>query len=162
MCDIDEMDEKALIEMVSEDGFMLEFVKNQTDNISLAAVRNNWHALEFVKNQTRDVILEAIYQCGLALGYVRDQSEELCIEAVRSHFEALDLVENQSRDVCLEALRVHGGWCIVYIKEPTTELWELAIRDDPGVFSKVPEDHEQYLHLKQLFLSRSLELSNET
>ncbi len=46
--DADE-DEKEALEQVTQDGFALEYVKKQTPEICLAAVKENSIAIQFVK-----------------------------------------------------------------------------------------------------------------
>ena len=48
-------DEKQCLEAVREDGRALKFVKNQTDEIVDAAIRNNLEALRFVKVEQLEV-----------------------------------------------------------------------------------------------------------
>ena len=50
------------------------YVKKQTPEIYLAAVKQNGYALEYVKEQTEDICLEAVKQNGYALRYVKDLS----------------------------------------------------------------------------------------
>ena len=40
---------------VTQDGWALEYVEEQTHEICLAAVQQNGYALEFVKDQTREI-----------------------------------------------------------------------------------------------------------
>ena len=48
----------------------LKFVKNQTEEICLEAIRNIGWALKFVKNQTEEICFEAATNRGTALRYV--------------------------------------------------------------------------------------------
>ena len=50
------------------------YVKKQTPEICLAAVKRNGYALAFVKEQTKEICLEAVKQNGYALRYVKDLS----------------------------------------------------------------------------------------
>jgi len=54
---------RNVIEIMDKDGLSLEFVKVQTENICIAAIKNNWKALQFVKNQTNKLYLY-VYQNG--------------------------------------------------------------------------------------------------
>ena len=65
--------EKYCLEAVKQDGYTLQFVKNQTEEICLEAVRNDAYALKYVKNQTEKVCLEAVKQNGYALKYIDNQ-----------------------------------------------------------------------------------------
>ena len=54
-----------------ERGEVLQFVKNQTPEICLTAVKQNGEALKYVKNQTSEISLEVVKQNGMALRSVR-------------------------------------------------------------------------------------------
>jgi hypothetical protein len=48
----------------------LQYVKDQTPEICLEAVKQDGHALQYVKDQTPEICLEAVKQDGHALQYV--------------------------------------------------------------------------------------------
>ena len=56
---------------------------------ALEAVKRNGFALQFVMDQTEEICLEAVKQNGLALKYVQNQTEAICIEAVKEDGDAL-------------------------------------------------------------------------
>jgi len=62
---------------VKENGYVLQFVKNQTPEIYLEAVKKDGYALQFVKNQTPEICLAAIKKDGYALQFVKKQTPEL-------------------------------------------------------------------------------------
>jgi hypothetical protein len=51
---------KNVIEIMNKDGLSLEFVKKQTEDVCIAAIKNNWKALRFVKNQTNNICFLAL------------------------------------------------------------------------------------------------------
>ena len=57
------------LESVKEDGYNLQYVKNQTEEICLAAVKQNGWTLKNVKNQTEQVCLEAAKNSSGPLGH---------------------------------------------------------------------------------------------
>src|SRR5574344_1664027 len=65
---------KYCLEAVKQNGYALEYVKEQTPVICLESVRQNGYALEYVKEQTHDICLEAIKDNGLALRWVKEQT----------------------------------------------------------------------------------------
>jgi hypothetical protein len=93
------------LHIVSCNGLLLKFAKEQTEEICLEAVKNNGLALEFVENQTEEICLEAVKNNGLALEFVENQTEELCLEAVKNNGFAILQVENKTRQICLEAIK---------------------------------------------------------
>ena len=56
----------------------LEYVKEQTPEICLEAVRRNGRVLRYVKEQTSEICLEAVKQNGYALNFVKEQTPEIC------------------------------------------------------------------------------------
>ena len=50
----------------------------------LALVKHNGYALQLVTNQTEQICLAAVKRNGMALEYVKNQTEQLCLEAVKS------------------------------------------------------------------------------
>jgi len=62
------------LERVKADGDALEFVKEQTPEICLAAVMEDARALEYVKEQTPEICLAAVKECMFALRFVKDNA----------------------------------------------------------------------------------------
>src|SRR5574344_635628 len=87
---------KYCLEAVKQNGYVLEYVKEQTPEICLEAVKQNGHALEYVKEQTPEICLEAVKQNGYALEYVKEQTHEICLEAIKDNGLALRWVKNQT------------------------------------------------------------------
>ncbi|MDW0076976.1 DUF4116 domain-containing protein [Clostridioides difficile] len=84
-------------------------------------------ALQYVREQTEEMCLEAVRQNGLALHFVKDQTEKICIEAVRQDGLAIQFVENQTDEICIEALK-QDKLAIRYIKEKDKYLDEFNIK----------------------------------
>ena len=61
------------LELVSQDGMELYYIKEQTPEICMAATKDNGLALEFVKEQTPEICMAAVKQNGHALQYVEDK-----------------------------------------------------------------------------------------
>lgn len=149
------------LEDVRKNGDLLQFIKNQTDEICLAAVRNNGRALQYVTNQTNEICLAAVQETGFALQYVKNQTweiclaavqetgfalqyvtnqtDEICLAAVKRYGSALSYVKNQTREICLAAIG-NNGFAFQHVKEKTAELYLLAIKKNPDVaqFFKMP------------------------
>ena len=62
------------LEAVKQNGYALQFVKDQTEEICLVAVKQNGNVLRYVKDQTPEICLAAVKQNGWALEYVKDLS----------------------------------------------------------------------------------------
>ena len=63
---------------------------------SFAAVKQNGYALQYVKDQTTEICLEAVKQSGDALQYAKDRTTEICLEAVKQSGYALQYVKDQT------------------------------------------------------------------
>ncbi len=95
------------IKYVKKDSFNLSLVKNQTEEICLAAVTyrgvgscyGNGIALQDVREQTDKICMAAVESTGLSLRYVRKQTEALCLAAVTENEEALEFVEKYYKSV---------------------------------------------------------------
>ena len=48
---------------------------------ALEAVKQNGYTLQYVNNQTEEICLEAVKQTGTTLQYVNNQTKEICIIA---------------------------------------------------------------------------------
>lgn len=87
------------------------FVKNETPEFALAAVKQNGLALEYIKqeNHTDEICLAAVKQNGLALEFVEElkQTHEIALAAVKQNADAFDFVResNRSKAVCVETVK---------------------------------------------------------
>jgi len=88
---------------VKKDEMILEFIKNQTTKICLAAVKQDGPALEYVNKQTPEICLIAVMQNGWAIYYVTKQTPEICLAAVKQDGRAIEFVKNQTPKICLVA-----------------------------------------------------------
>jgi len=60
---------------------------------ALRKVKQNGYALQYAREQTSEICLEAVKQNGLALEYVKEQTPEICLEAVKQDGYALQYVD---------------------------------------------------------------------
>ena len=74
------------------------------NDICLEVVKQNGYALEYVKEQTEEICLEAVKQNGLTLCNVKEQTEEICLEAVKQYGRALKYVKEEFKVVCQDYL----------------------------------------------------------
>ncbi|MBQ3421636.1 MAG: DUF4116 domain-containing protein, partial [Romboutsia sp.] len=109
-------------------GYALQFVKEQTPEICLEAVKQNGYALQFVKEQTPEICLEAVKEGGWTFKYVKEQIPEICLEAVKKSGWALQLVKEQTPEICLEAVK-QDGRALEYVKEQTPEICLAAVKE---------------------------------
>ena len=85
---------KEALEAVKQNGYALQYVTKQTEEMALEAVKQNGDALQYVTKQTEEIALEAVKQYGDALQYVTEQTEEIALEAVKENDYALQYVDS--------------------------------------------------------------------
>ena len=61
-------------------------------------------ALQYVKEQTPELCLEAVKRDGWALKFVKEQTDEICLAAVKEDAWALEFVKNKTPEIYLAAL----------------------------------------------------------
>jgi hypothetical protein len=105
---------------------VLEYVKEQTPGICMAAVSQNGYALQHVKEQTPEICLVAVSDCGRFLRYVKDQTLEICLAAVTNYGLALQYVKEQTPEICLAAV-TNCGPALHYVKNQTPEIFLAAV-----------------------------------
>jgi hypothetical protein len=105
----------------------LEYVKEQTPELCLEAVRQDGVVLRHVKAQTPEVCLEAVRQNGLALEHVEVQTPEICREAVRQSSYALRDVKEQTREICMLAV-AKDFFSLAFVNEDLYKAIPLEMR----------------------------------
>ena len=96
---------------VKQNGLLLRFITNQTEEICLAAINKHEFALEFCLEQTEKICLAAVNKNGCALQFVRMQNPKICLIAVRQNLYALKYCLDQTEEICLVAIK-QDGWMI--------------------------------------------------
>ena len=90
---------------MKEDGCALQYIKEQTPELCLVAVKETGIALLWVKEQTSELCWEAVQQNnGRFLQYVKDQTPELCWEAVKQNERVLKYVRDP---ILREQIKIH-------------------------------------------------------
>jgi hypothetical protein len=81
--------------LIEKSPFNIIFINNEmmTDELCKLAVRQNGYSLNYVKNQTEEICKFAVRQTGYALEFVKEQTEELCKLAVLQTGYALEFVK---------------------------------------------------------------------
>ena len=99
----------------------------------LKAVKQNGLVLQYVINQTEDICLEAVKEGGLVLQYVKEQTKDICMEAVKNGL-ALQYVKEQTKDICLKAVK-EDGFALAYVKD-LNMLFETENKDSKELFTR--------------------------
>ena len=112
---------------MKQNGWALQFVRQQTEEICKLAVKQEGRALKYVKEQTEELCKLAVEQDGLALCYVKNQTEEICKLAVQQDGYALQYVKEQTEELCKLAVQ-RDRWALRFVKNQTEELCKLAVK----------------------------------
>jgi len=80
---------------VKQNGYSLQYVKEQTPEICMAAVKQDGDSLRYVKEQTPEICMAAVKQNGDSLRYVKEQTPEICMAAVKQDGDSLQYVKEQ-------------------------------------------------------------------
>jgi len=82
------------LKAVQQEGYALQYVNNQTDQVCLAAVQENGNALQYVNNQTEELCLSAVQENSYALQYVNNnnQTENVCLAAIQKNSDAIKYI----------------------------------------------------------------------
>lgn len=94
--DFHDVDDKFWINIINKDSGVLEYIKKQTVDICIQAVKINGLNLRYVKGQTDEICMVAVKQNGMALQYVLKQTIDICILAVQQDGMALQYVKKPS------------------------------------------------------------------
>jgi hypothetical protein len=69
------------------------------DQVNLCVIKRDPAYIRFIKNQTHEICMEAVKQYGYLLRYVKNQTYEICMEAIKSNPCAIKYVLNRTPDM---------------------------------------------------------------
>ncbi len=102
-------------------------IKNPSEEMKLAAVKNDVENIKYIKNPSEEMKLAAVKQDGYAIIFIKNPSEEMQLLAVRQNGYAIKYIKNPSEEVQLAAVRQHG-YAVEFIKNPSEEVQLAAVR----------------------------------
>ncbi len=122
---------------VTTNGLALQFIKEQTEEICLLAVKNNHISFQYVKNKTFDICKIVLNKYGLFLkglnknNYTKEQYHELCNIAINNRCSSLEYVDEEFKtfDICSLAISICYN-TIEFIKNPSEELCLFALEQN--------------------------------
>ena len=103
--------------LLEKDPFLLQYVKQQTEDICLTAVQEDGRALRYVRQQTEDICVAAVRQCPGAITKVQKQTPKICLTAVQQDPWMLQYVEHQTEEICTAAAR-RDPRALQYVRDP--------------------------------------------
>lgn len=118
----------------------------KTEKVCMNAITNNFNALEFVTNQTEEMCLKSVQKSEHALKYVKIKTKEFYIKLVKLNHKIFGILhddivnESYYHDVCIEVVKIFGPW-LKHIQNPTYEMCEFAVQQNPTVIKDVPLVH---------------------
>lgn len=144
ICDIE--NEEFYKKVISQNGLLINYVKEQTPELCMLAVQQNGFALKYINNKTIELCMLAVQQNGIALEYVptelQNDSAKHCLYelAVQQNGLALEYVKEQTYEICKLAVQEHG-FSLYYVNEQfkTIELCKMACEQDEEAICHVPQ-----------------------
>ncbi|HID9495110.1 TPA: DUF4116 domain-containing protein, partial [Clostridioides difficile] len=120
------------MEAMRENGWALQYVKEQTEEICMEAVREDGEALQYVKNQTLKVCIESIRQNKWALEYVKEQTKEICIYALKQDKHLIKYIRNKEEyeDMIRYLKEQEGAQEVIAIKKGRRWLFTVGCQRD--------------------------------
>ena len=109
------------MEAVKQDGWALDYVDNQTEEIIWIALKKSAYSFRFSVIQTKEMIIYAIqnsenWDDNFLFIKEDNLTEEICLIAVRFEGLLLQFIEKQTYDICLEAVK-NNYEALDYIKD---------------------------------------------
>ncbi len=156
------------LEAVSRDGETLIYVpvEHQTEELCMIALKQNITSIQYIINNNEDLIMYALKEYPMTLIYINDDilNDRICEYAVSLDYRNLRFISNKYKtvDLCMmafyknidafeyfpESLKTYNlclnvvsknGLLLEFISEPTSEICEIAIENDPGAIEFIPD-----------------------
>ena len=70
---------------------------------------------EYIKEQTPELCLEAVKKYGASLEYIKEQSDDICFAVVKKNGFMIEQVKEQKEDICIEAIK-ENPWSLKFIR----------------------------------------------
>ena len=120
------LDATVTKKIVQENGRVIQFVKEPSEEVQRLAVQQNGLAVQYIKEPLEEVRRLAVQRNGYAIQYLKEPSEEECRLAVQQNGYALQYIKEPSEEVRRLAVQ-QNGYAIQFVKEPSEEVRRLAV-----------------------------------
>ncbi len=127
---------------VRQDGYAIQFTENPSEAVQLGAVRQNGQAIQFIENPSEEVQIAAVKQDGYTLKLIKNPSEAVQLGAVRQNGQAIQFIENPTDEMKLAAVN-KNGYTIRYIRNPTEEMKLIAVSRYGRAISEIENPTEE-------------------
>jgi hypothetical protein len=109
--------------------WIIEYIKELTEDMELYCVNKAWNTLKFIKNPSSVVLEAAVKSNGWALQFINDPSEELQALAIKSNWESIRYIKFPSENI--QELAVSKNYnAIKLIESPTIKVKISAVRSN--------------------------------
>ena len=108
-------------------GRALNFIKNPTEKVQIAGVEDDPEALEYIKNPSEKIQLAAVKKDSSAFFYIKNPSEKIKLATVKKDPAVLYSIKNPSEKVQLAAVKKNPA-ALEYIKNPTEKVQLAAVK----------------------------------
>ena len=125
-------DTKDQLEFVKENGLLLQYMKDPSEAVKLAAVRQNGSAIQYIAHPSDELIIESIYHDNYyGLKYLENLEEiqnstAIQIAIIKDNPRNISLIKDPSEELQLMAVTLNEH-AIENIKRPTEAVQILAI-----------------------------------
>lgn len=109
------------INALTEISLQIEYIKNPSEDIQLAAIKRWVGTIKYIKNPSETLKLTAVTQNGYAIAYIDNPSEELQLAAVNSNGCSIKYIDNPSEKVQRAAVN-NNERAIEYIDNLSNKL----------------------------------------
>ena len=141
------LDATVTKKIVQENGGVIQFVKEPSEELQRLAVQQNGYAIKYIKEPSEEVQRLAVQQNGNAIEYIKEPSEEVQRLAVQQNGRVIQFVKEPSEE--LQRLAVQqNGYAIQYIKEPSEEVQRLAVQQNGNAIEYIKEPFYSQLKIE--------------
>jgi hypothetical protein len=142
--------EALLLAAVKQDGQAIEYIKNPSETVINEAFKTYVGALKYMKNPSEAVQLAAVKRNGYAIEHIENPSEALQLAAVERNGAAIRYIKNPSEAVQFAAVKLNGN-AIKYIENPSEALQLEAVKQNGWAIQYIenPSEAVQLAAVKQ-------------
>jgi len=133
--------EAVQLAAVNQYWYAIRYIKNPSEAVQLAAVSENWRAIQYIDNPSEAVQLVAVKADGDAIQYIKKPTEAVQIAAVSNSWNAIYLIVNPSEAVQLAAVN-RKGKAIQFIKNPSEAAQLVAVKSDENTIEYIKNPSE--------------------
>jgi hypothetical protein len=124
--DFDNLSEELIIEALKQNGLLLKYVKNPTDEMKKIALKQNGFALLSIDDPTDEMKKIAITTSPDAIKLIKNPSDELKLLAVKNGICNIRAIDNPTDEMKILYITENPD-CIQFVDNPTYEMKLLAL-----------------------------------